>query len=287
MKLKGLDIFREKLPIFSGKRIILIPIFASVVFVLSSISIFFIYSLPPASNPLAPAFVLLVILAIETTALLLVYQMWYWKDYLKARYEQKSFQKILIVGLTGIFIMIALAFNNMTPIEEINPDLINHPYFSFWVESFTGLFDIDFLFLEIARYILCGFLFLLGIATIIRSLLTFGIDYMALVYLYFPEESRVQDYKIYSVIRHPTYTGVTLIAVSGFIYNLSLFNLVYLIIFLSLFFTHIFIVEERELIERFGDSYLKYRDDVPSIFAHPKKWKDYFSFLAGKDDRRV
>lgn len=282
MRLKGLNNFHEKIPVLSGKRIILIPIFALIIGSLFSIAIFYIYSLPYDSNPLSPIFPLLAILIIQIIALLLVYQMWYWRDKLKSKYQQNSYQRIFFIGFVGICIMIAIAFNNFTPIQEINSDLWENPSFSFWVTPFTSLLDINIQYLEIIRYLLSGFLFIFGILTIVSSLLTFGIDYMALVYLYFPEESKIQSFEIYSILRHPTYTGVILISFAGFIYNLSLFNLLYLLINLSGLSIHIILVEEKELIQRFGDSYKKYRNSVPAVFAKPKNWKKYFKFLIGR-----
>jgi len=41
-----------------------------------------------------------------------------------------------------------------------------------------------------------------------RAISVFGIDYMAVVYLYFPEESEVIENETYSVLRHPTYAGL-------------------------------------------------------------------------------
>jgi protein-S-isoprenylcysteine O-methyltransferase Ste14 len=208
--------------------------------------------------------------------------MWYWRDNLKEKYQHNSYQRIIFIGLGGICLMISLAFNSITPIREINPDLWNNPSFSIWITPLTSLLGINFQYLDIIRYLISGFLFLLGVITGVRSFLTFGIDYMALVYLYFPEESKIQDFEIYSVLRHPAYKGVALISMAGFIYNFSLFSLLYLLIFLSGFSIFILFVEEKELIQRFGDSYKKYRNSVPAIFVRPKNWKKYFKFLIGQ-----
>jgi protein-S-isoprenylcysteine O-methyltransferase Ste14 len=116
----------------------------------------------------------------------------------------------------------------------------------------------------------------------IRSLQVFGIDYMAVVYLYFPEESKIQDHKIYSVLRHPMYTGILLVGLGGMFYTFTLYSIIFFIVELSAFYIHIHFVEERELVERFGPSYQEYMKKVPAFFVRPNKLGTFLGFLAGK-----
>ncbi|MHA1474776.1 MAG: methyltransferase family protein [Promethearchaeota archaeon] len=282
MEIKGLNKFREKLPILSGKRIILLPIYTF--YTLSVLFLFiqfvtFIYSLPNNSNQISMIFPLLGILLLEIIALFLVYQFWLWRDKLKAKYKQKSYQKIIFVGFAGITIMMALAFNNLTPIIMVNPELGENSLSYYLFSPLTSIIVGNWLIIDILRYIIGIMLLLIGIMTMVRSLETFGIDYMALVYLYFPEESEVQNYEIYSILRHPAYSGVILVCFAGFIINLSLFNLIYFVIFIFGFSIHIIFVEEKELIQRFGESYDTYRKSIPAIFVRPRNWKIFFKFL--------
>ena len=116
---------------------------------------------------------------------------------------------------------------------------------------------------------------------IFRALETFGIDYMTVVYLYFPEESELQDHKIYSVLRHPTYSGVLLISLGGMIAQLTLYSISFFLILYMGMYIHIHFVEEKELIKRFGDSYKEYRKKTPAFFVHPKKGGIFLKFLLG------
>ncbi|MHA1563052.1 MAG: methyltransferase family protein [Promethearchaeota archaeon] len=279
MEIKGLNKFREKLPILSGKRIILLPIYTLSVLFLFIQFVTFIYSLPNNSNQISMIFPLLGILLLEIIALFLVYQFWLWRDKLKAKYKQKSYQKIIFVGFAGITIMMALAFNNLTPIIMVNPELGENSLSYYLFSPLTSIIVGNWLIIDILRYIIGIMLLLIGIMTMVRSLETFGIDYMALVYLYFPEESEVQNYEIYSILRHPAYSGVILVCFAGFIINLSLFNLIYFVIFIFGFSIHIIFVEEKELIQRFGESYDTYRKSIPAIFVRPRNWKIFFKFL--------
>src|SRR5450830_1032198 len=99
---------------------------------------------------------------------------------------------------------------------------------------------------------------LLSIAMMIRSLQVFGIDYMTVIYLYFPEESKIQNHEIYSVIRHPVYAGALLLGLGGMFSTLTLYSVIFFIVYLAAFYIHIHFVEEKELIARFGPLYQEY-----------------------------
>jgi protein-S-isoprenylcysteine O-methyltransferase Ste14 len=107
---------------------------------------------------------------------------------------------------------------------------------------------------------------------------------MFVVYLYFPEESQIQENEIYSVLRHPVYAGGLLIALGGAFLTFTLFSFATYLILLIGFYLHVHFVEEKELIQRFGDSYREYRMKVPAFFVSPKSIRVFFSFLLKKND---
>ncbi len=114
--------------------------------------------------------------------------------------------------------------------------------------------------------LLCLFL---GLLLVRKTLMVFGFDYMALVYLYYPEESEVQQHNIYSILRHPTYFAVILTAFGGWLITLSFYSFTsFLLLFLGFNF-HLQLVEEKELIQRSGDSYLEYQKKVPGLLLRP------------------
>jgi len=282
MKLKGLEKFREKIPAFSGKRVIFLPIYIITLFILLNFLIHSLYQMPSTISTSWSSFLpLLGIIIIDGLGVILVYQMWLWRDKLKAKYHQTSYQHIFLVGFAGIGCIIFLAFNSFFPLGEIDPQLWSTSPYYIWVSSLTSFIPGDWVFLDMIRTILGICLLVIGVGTMIRSILTFGFDYMTVVYLYFPEESQIQNHAIYSVLRHPTYASLIYICIGGFFYNFSLFNLFYLIVYVIEWSIHILGIEEKELIQRFGDSYQDYRRTVPAIFVKPKKWGIYFRFLIG------
>jgi protein-S-isoprenylcysteine O-methyltransferase Ste14 len=130
------------------------------------------------------------------------------------------------------------------------------------------------------RIVLCGTLVLLAALTARSAILTFGVDYMAVVYLYFPEESEIQEHEIYSVIRHPTYLAGMLFGAAALFSWFSVYSIL-LSIFVFLIFRLQVWKEEKELVERFGDGYVEYKKKVPALLVRPGKIRAYFRFLRG------
>jgi protein-S-isoprenylcysteine O-methyltransferase Ste14 len=51
-----------------------------------------------------------------------------------------------------------------------------------------------------------------GLLLFLRTLQIFGLDYLIMLYVYFPEESHLVDHKIYNILRHPAYAAAQRIA---------------------------------------------------------------------------
>lgn len=285
MKIKGMDKFREKLPSFSGKRIVILPIYAVMLLTILVLVIHYLNSIsiikPSTFSGVTP---LIGVIVIEVVAFISVFIIFNWRDTIKARFPKTCYQRILFVGFIGIESLIFLSFNSFFPPSIFHPEVwLNMPY-SIWMEPVTSLIGENWIILDIIRKIMGILCLIIGLGTILRSLFTFGFDYMAVVYLYFPEESEVQNHKIYSILRHPTYAGLIYICLGAFIFYFSIYNLIYFLMYFIGFFIHIHFVEEKELISRFGDSYLEYRKKVPAFFVHPKKWIKFLGFLVGSRD---
>ena len=290
MKIKGIEKFREKVPVLSGKKIFLFPLY--VLFILSlGILVMIIFDSIPGMdkssgiNPiLLSLFPLLGELIVCTVGFILVYQMWFWKDWLKTKYGQFSYLHIFPVGFTGISCVLSLSVNLFIHYWSFSS--------SFWISSPLKFLTIP---LEGYFYALGTVVFWtkiafsvffsgLGIMMIIRSLQTFGFDYMTVIYLYFPEESKIENHKIYSVLRHPTYTGVLLIGLGGMFSTLTLYSVLFFTVYFIAFYVHIHFVEEKELILRFGPSYQEYINRVPAFLVKPDKLGVFLGFLLGKSE---
>jgi protein-S-isoprenylcysteine O-methyltransferase Ste14 len=104
------------------------------------------------------------------------------------------------------------------------------------------------------------------------------LDYMTVVYLYFPEESEIVDHEIYSVARHPTYLGGVLLAIASLVFRFTVYSIV-LSIMTYLVFRLQVRREEKELVDRFGDSYRNYMKRVPALYVRLRDIPTYLRFL--------
>lgn len=121
---------------------------------------------------------------------------------------------------------------------------------------------------------------LLGVALWIRSIFAFGLDNLTMLYVYYPEKGRRVDNNIYAVIRHPVYAGVLRLGIGLAFLNGNVFSLFFGLLLLPLAFTSwVRLVEERELIERFGSGYGEYRTEVPAFWPRPRDWIKFFRFV--------
>ncbi|MFW9847055.1 MAG: methyltransferase family protein, partial [Candidatus Thorarchaeota archaeon] len=131
------------------------------------------------------------------------------------------------------------------------------------------------------RVILGGSFLLLGLMTIRSAFLTFGVDYMMVIYLYFPEESEIQQREIYSILRHPTYFAGVLLGISALFFRMSIYSIIFFVLIYLTFRAQIS-VEEKELVERFGNGYSEYMKKVPGLRVRPRDFGAYARFLLGR-----
>jgi protein-S-isoprenylcysteine O-methyltransferase Ste14 len=292
MKIKGADKFQEKVPMLSGKKLFLLPLYAFSVLLLCILVLIGFDSIPGiaksngTSSVLLSLFPLIGEIIVCAVGLVLVYQMWFWKDKLKAKYGPLSYQHIFLVGFAGISCLLSLSINLF----------IHYWSFSslFWINSPLkfltippeGYFYSSGVIVFWARMVLSVFFSVFGIIMMIRALQTFGFDYMTVIYLYFPEESKIQNHEIYSVLRHPAYAGALLIGLGGMFSTLTLYSVVFFLVYLLAFYIHIHFVEEKELLARFGPSYQEYMKKVPAFFVSPNKIGILLDFLLGRSNNR-
>jgi len=285
-----MDKFQEKIPKFSGKKIAFFGVYVLFILSCSLMTLFFLDNLPLLLNSegllgmISPWFPVIGVISVEIVGIILTYQMWFWRERLKAKYGQLSYQKVFLAGFAGILILISISFQMFIPFDAINSQFWSNGVFALFTKTFTSYFLPISLILDVIRIIIGILVCILAILMMVRSLSTFGFDYMTVIYLYFPEESSLQEHEIYSVIRHPMYSGLIILCAGGFILQFNLYHALFFIIYYLGFSFHIFFIEEKELIKRFGDSYIEYRKKVPAIFPYPTKLKIFFRFIFGKSN---
>ncbi|NHJ14168.1 MAG: hypothetical protein EAX95_10860 [Candidatus Thorarchaeota archaeon] len=284
MKLKGMDKLREKLPAYPGRRIFLLPIrglFAAIIgycFLILLDIVPRLFGSVEVLVPIEPFLPILGSLLMLVMAHILIGKLWRKRDEMKAKYGDLAYQRMIQTGVIGVFLVPPLVFHQFTSIRSLPPGTPVNPLTVQWSQSLLPLVGTP-LFLDILlRVSFSGFFILLGALTVRSSILTFGIDYMTVVYLYFPEESEIQEHEIYSVVRHPAYFGGVLLGLAGLAFRFSVYSiLIFLIVYATFWYQTI--REERELIQRFGDSFQEYRTRVPRLHISVRNIGKYFRFL--------
>jgi len=116
----------------------------------------------------------------------------------------------------------------------------------------------------------------------ICSALTFGLDNLAYLYLYHPEEGKIVDSNIYGILRHPVYAGAMRMCIGLALLNTGIFALSFIPFLPLIFFGWVRLVEEKELIERLPD-YEEYRQKTPAFWVKPQDIPAFFKFLVTGD----
>lgn len=128
-------------------------------------------------------------------------------------------------------------------------------------------------------FVLAAYLLVVGLLLWARSVLTFGIDNLAMLYVYFPDESPMVDASIYSVIRHPVYSAVSHVGMALGFWRGTWFSIAFGLLMPVGLTIWLRLVEEPELLERFADSYAAYRRKVPAFWPRLQDWGKFFRFL--------
>jgi len=114
----------------------------------------------------------------------------------------------------------------------------------------------------------------------LRAVQVFGLDNLSLLYVYFPQDSRLVQADVYSVLRHPVYSAILRIVFALILLNGSVFALFAGLVAPLTMTLWLRWAEETELIERFGESYRQYRKHVPAFFnPNPQTWPLLWRFL--------
>jgi protein-S-isoprenylcysteine O-methyltransferase Ste14 len=120
------------------------------------------------------------------------------------------------------------------------------------------------------------YLTVVGAGLWLRAVLTFGIDSLTMLYVYYPEKSRLVDSSIYGVLRHPVYAGGLRIILGLCLLNGTWQALIFALIAPLGLTGWVRLVEEKELLERFPD-YREYRSRVPAFWTW--RYRAFWGYL--------
>jgi protein-S-isoprenylcysteine O-methyltransferase Ste14 len=227
-----------------------------------------------------------------TGGLSIVHVVWRKRDKFISQDKKRAFQKSVKYTFTGIPVAMAGIIHMFLPVGWLAEKIFSITVFR---NPLTDFFQIPIGQLAAAaagnsnyndtipRIVFSVLFLIMALLTMFRTIFAFGIDNAAMLYVYYPEESKIVNHKIYSIIRHPLYVSVYFLMISALISVFSIYSVIITVIFVLCFSYHIYCIEEKELIERFGDGFKEYRKEVPALVIHPKNWGKFFKFLIGKE----
>ncbi|MBD3188747.1 hypothetical protein GF325_18105 [Candidatus Bathyarchaeota archaeon] len=285
MGIKGMEAFRSKLPGFQGKKFYLLGVISLVSFITALVTGLVLDGIPRwfqdinVLHGLEPVMPIITSAILDFTGYFILFFTWHDREKLLKENKETAFQRGLIRGLVGIPFVVSVVVRAYIGTDYLSLAQPENPVTVLFSKSLLGILTGGGWWLHVIQLMAGSFFLVLGGLTIHSAIQAFGIDYMSLVYMYYPEESEMQDNEIYSIIRHPTYLGIILIAFGGAVFRLSVYSLIFSCIVVIGFYLHVTLVEEKELEERFGEGYKEYRQDVPAFFFHPKNIPVFLGFL--------
>jgi protein-S-isoprenylcysteine O-methyltransferase Ste14 len=113
----------------------------------------------------------------------------------------------------------------------------------------------------------------------LRAVQALGVDNLTMLYVYRPEDSRLADQTIYRMLRHPVYAAALRVALGLALVNGTWFALILAVVFGLGVWGWLRLVEERELLERFGEAYAGYRRRVPAFWPRVRDSGAFLRFL--------
>jgi protein-S-isoprenylcysteine O-methyltransferase Ste14 len=131
----------------------------------------------------------------------------------------------------------------------------------------------------IVFFVLGWYMLCIGAILWIRSIFAFGADNLSWLYVYYPDEGKIVDSSIYRILRHPIYAGLLRVGIGLALLNGNANSIAFAILLPLGFIGWTRLVEERELIERFGQSYLDYRKHTPAFWIRMRDLGSFYKFL--------
>jgi protein-S-isoprenylcysteine O-methyltransferase Ste14 len=252
MNIKGLDQLRKHVPDFNT------PIGVLRVFSLPILLFLLVTALLTTENLTWTVWLLVGEIMFGGLGFLLLYLFFRYKTDFKARFGPLAYSKAVSrFGFPGVAIISAV----VARIRTIPGPEISH-YGWYIVLPALG-----------------WALIAVGALLFLRTVQTFGVDYLIMLYVYFPEESHLVDHKIYNILRHPAYAAAQRIAFGLALLNGNWFAFACALIFALGLWGWVRLVEEKELIERFGPAYVEYRQRVSAFWPRLRHLKGFLEFL--------
>ena len=251
MKIKGMDALRKHVPeLQSPGGLVLVLSALAAVFIITTL--FFILVDRQFSEWMPDGEIVIMALGFLVMSRFFSQKRTYQEKYGNLAYRN-AFARFNIPGLGIVFASI-VHIGYMSGVEI--PDL-------WWKPILMGI----------------GWIFVvIGAVLWIRTVAGFGVDYLAMLYVYFPSEGSTSNSGIYQILRHPVYSSALSVGVGLAMVHANWYALLVALVLPIFLFGWVRLVEEKELLQRFPD-YAAYRMRVPAFLARPRDYVGFFRFL--------
>lgn len=150
-----------------------------------------------------------------------------------------------------------------------------HSYFSHGVPIYDNWI------FKVLRYGIAIYLLSTGLILHTKTRKIFGLDNLFMYYVYHPDESIMVESVIHKIIRHPIYSAMNRICWAGAFIQGSWVSIVVATLFSIEQYLWLLIYEEPDLINRFGDGYKSFKQNVPALYANFRDFRRLIKFLLG------
>ena len=272
--------WKAHLPDLKGNRILLVPFFWVLIIVSWNFSFLMSVFIPRNLRILGkiePYLSMIVMTMASSFGMSFASFGYLYRKSIIKRYRHKSYQIGLFLFMMAIGTVASLITSTLIPkstnqsIGFFAKDPLNHLTHTFSVPIFMNLLYI--------RRILSIFLLYIGARTSLQCLRVFGIDNTLGTYIYFPEESNMIEHEIYGVIRNPMYLGFMIMAIGGSLFHFTIYSLFSSFCAICCLCYLVYFLEEPELKNRYGSTFIDYCKTTPSFLIPPSKFDKYLRFL--------
>src|SRR3989304_2785772 len=123
------------------------------------------------------------------------------------------------------------------------------------------------------------YLLVTGALLYVRAYLVFGVDNLAMLYVYFPAEGRMVNSSVYSILRHPAYSGAIRMGLAFGLWRGTLWSVIFGL-FMPIGLTiWLRLAGEAEWGGRLGEGFAECRRKVPAFWRGVGDGRSFLRFL--------
>ena len=193
------------------------------------------------------------------------------RDNYRNKYRDKAYPKFVNRYLSWMMVPAAISYVIIVIIYSKN-------FFSPLYNFEDNPFYIALLPWQISFII--GILLLIFVGFLARTSINGGFDRDTEMFLYiiYPEKARKVEGGVYNYVRHAHYAQGAYLAIALAFFANNIMGFLLALIFILGYYS-VGLIEDRELIHRYGAKHKEFMKNKPAFFPKVKDWKNYFKLI--------